>query len=939
MNVSQSNHIKNFVPPALESIWAPKSLVFLALNILTVGIFGAAETLSKKYRVKELKMRQEKLIEHANELADQWTVLEQKLTNLYQDISDRLETESEDLSEIKKDIQKLRSNLSENDELLERKFSEDYETPSSISDVALGTIDFVGQLLINVLSIGLYGVYQNCSLKNKVTILEAQNEYIKNQTCKKVEDKAKEIRTNIDAFSKGLDLIRDLTTEVQNVQQTDPGKAYLAAHQATQELQGLQKKQSVLQQDLVALRAQKVVAEQGKQKAENELTFKKQDVQNLQLQNKQIVDQERQARAKIDQLEEDNAIKEAELFDLQERVKESKTKAERARVLEKEVSRLTAVNRNLPEAQKLQTQLGPIDSKYTPKKDEPTEINGACEDSKSDYAKRYNGKRTAVDVLKAAFSFGFTELMAMAKKGKIKFSDSLAVQASPGARALYRFMILDLIKGAKLHQPSCHGYELVVNDQEVPMIPSNPERVLRYKLDDSKKLKPCVEVCFTRRDDFTAKETELERDVPFGVDPVSIKRILVQLTEEEQRHLFNLLMSSIIEDTNPEYCQTKAFMRNETDERVELIKTAYELICDMGTAVEKKFGQNILIDCWQENVDDENFDPAFVKAEDAIDVTDIPDDGLVQAPKGEKYVEWELIPEVFKDSGQTGQAGLSFQDLITFAQVKYRQYFDYLGRGLILKKQSSGATFDKLEWKEINEQYHVSHRMIGSDPKTYLGGQRCLFSNLLAVFVTDDQDLEEANVIYLKKAMAAYLDYLQKAKLEWEKIKHQDVKDENHNKLKELAELYDQFQSAIYKTHNKCTVSTYQAWLREKDLGTDRFGQDLNAKINISDLTQFEIQLCAYAMGIRIGVLPINLETRAIVDDYGRIVPEAEFYGPNTKEFLLMGNTTGSYYGLFPKLNIKNNPSLEEELETDTFEALEDLEYYWNKIDMNKKKG
>ena len=159
---------------------------------------------------------------------------------------------------------------------------------------------------------------------------------------------------------------------------------------------------------------------------------------------------------------------------------------------------------------------------------------------------------------------------------------------------------------------------------------------------------------------------------------------------------------------------------------------------------------------------------------------------------------------------------------------------------------------------------------------------------------------------------------------QWQIVQFQKNPSKDSKKLEELAELAISFENLIRQTH-KCTIAEYQDWLHERAYG---------AKIDIDHLTPLEIQLIAYTVGVKIGVLPINVVCPSTVDKEGRIIPEGEFYGPNTKEFLLMGANGASYYGLFPKLNIEDDSVTQLEAYGDLFE----LEGYWTSIDMNKPK-
>jgi hypothetical protein len=316
-------------------------------------------------------------------------------------------------------------------------------------------------------------------------------------------------------------------------------------------------------------------------------------------------------------------------------------------------------------------------------------------------------------------------------------------------------------------------------------------------------------------------------------------------------------------------------------------------------------------------------------------MTKIKDEHLVQIHEEDRIVEWDFDPDVVgdKSSSDGSLRQPQFLEQISLAKIKYKTVFDHLDQ-LVKYKKVGVKEITYLQWADINKQYHVSHEMLGINASGH-GGQRCLFSNLLAVVMSDKEHVTEKNALLLRRAMARYLVKLQVAQTKWAYLKDQKPTDK---KLEEEAKLAKVFEQAIYKTH-KCSVLAYQKWLRNEKGG---------AKVELDDLTPFEIQLCAYTLGIKIGVLPIMFNCKSEVDQYGRIVPVGTFYGPNTKEFFLMGcnggidnekkeDLPGTYYGLFPKLNVLKNVKLNE-LYVDEIKAIQDIETYWYMMDMNVKK-
>ena len=95
------------------------------------------------------------------------------------------------------------------------------------------------------------------------------------------------------------------------------------------------------------------------------------------------------------------------------------------------------------------------------------------------------------------------------------------VEQTPNMYAIYRHMALDLIRGGKVVLGGCQGYELQIN-AGVTMLPSQAEKILRYKLNSAGELEPIIVVNYKQKDDFTPSSDVLKiRD---GVDPVVLNR-------------------------------------------------------------------------------------------------------------------------------------------------------------------------------------------------------------------------------------------------------------------------------------------------------------------------------------------------------------------------------------------------------------------------------
>lgn len=950
---SPSIHFKQFVPPAIEPLLGFKSVIFWGHNILTLGIDAAATTVAKARHARQLKIIQDDLQSQVAQFNERWDDLESTLSDILGEMRHASEKDTENAQHLKGRLDKLSLKV---EQLQEETLEPKVEAAATLSEIALGIIAFLGQWIANIVTLGLYGVYQNNVLKNRIHLLEAQNQFIQEQFDFQVENKLTDVQKIIDCAAEFITLKEENISVkglFDGIKETDAGKAYLALKKAESELDDLKEKLDVLQQEVTAAGVQKSIVEASKKDVEDELALKKQDVLSLRQLVNQLRNKELQLKEEIKNLEKECANKDQELDDLQDQLDDTKDQLNTAEIkggkvglLEHEIKKMQTTQSHQPEIIKLSSQLGPIPPKYKAGPQDK-EVKGAMdidnikkdtldpakEEFFREYNKRYGEARTASEIVIASFEYACNELFAMAKydNNKIQLTNSGETPETLGMYALYRYMILDILKGGKVKGTGCdQGFKLDINSN-VSMLPTQSEKILQYKPNTSVGLKPVVEVHYKQRDDFTPSEEALGlRD---GVDAVSAKWILEQLSDEEMEYLFTNLMAPVIENTHPDYIKMRSFMQKKGP-RVQLVETASELIQDLATALQKKFGGSVLVPMYNKYFDDWDVEP-FIKKEDNQEGLQKIATDLIQVSTEPKIVDWELDIDVIGDKRQYDKAPRQqdFYDLIANARKKYQNIFTHMNENLLQYPQPLGKEFKRLEWNDVNNQYHVTHQMIGADFYGD-GGERCLFSNLLAILVTDKSQLTSKNVKKLKYAMANYLDKLQSANAQWslEKNKPSHLQSKNVAKVKELAILAHAFENIIRKTHH-CTVHEYQNWLRGEGFSV--------ASIDVSNLTSFEIQLAAYALGVRIGLLPIQINMTTKVDNAGRILPEGEIFGPNTKELFLMGicshnGLNGTYYGLFPKMNLDYDTNEELYADPEALNAAIEIEDYWKSIPMKE---
>ncbi|MFI0434676.1 MAG: hypothetical protein ACH350_02970 [Parachlamydiaceae bacterium] len=915
----------SILPPS-DPLFGFKSIGFWGHNILTLGLSGSVTAVLNDFRIRRLELIHEHLEKKVNDLNQAWDELETQLTSvLFQINSDTPDVSDDHIKHLLEII-----------ETKKRSFVQQKIKPLDLKGVTffqkvIGIIRGIGYLIANVLTLGVYGAGHYIALCNRIQLLEAKNKDIQIQFERRKQQKLshfEKIGESIDQFLTTKENNRIVEGRLNQIKETDPAKAYFEIQKMSAEVGAAKKKQEELEVEVMALKLQQSALE-------NQIGVKSSEIQKFKLHDTQLTGENKQLKQEVAQFKQQNTLALEQVNTLRNRLTETELKAKKVQQLESEVNKLKVTQKSQPDIIKLSSQIGPIPSKYQ-RRPEDGELSGAMDVEKEKahmlahevssarlYNQRYGDKRSAAQIAIASFRYACDQLFLIKNAGgMIQLNKAGMTSTTKGIYAVYRYMALDLIKNGKITTNQCHGFKLDVNEH-VSFLPSQSENVLYYKPDVQLGLKPEVQYRYKQRDDFTPSEEALNtRD---GVDAVAARWILEQLSEEEALILFTYLMADVVDNHHPDYLKMRAFIADRFNPRAKLVQTAFELIQDVGVALEKKFSSTVLVDSLQEEFDEWDIDP-YIKPEDSqVGLEDVAD---------QLRVEWKIDRDVIGDKRQFSSypSQYEFITLIENNQKKYQHVFAHMkqlrsqGQSFLEMEYPVDRQFTKVEWAEVNSQYNVCHQMIGAHAPDFLGGERCLFSNLLAIFVSDQHHLTTQNVQKLKKSMATYLDKLILARNAWkwdpDNNKKPDVLSQEKLKQKELKELADFFEKEI-KTIHQCSISQYQNWLR---------GEWFNGPpIKTSELTELEIQLAAFAIGVRIAVLPMKETAPIKIDELGRIVPEGSVYGPNTEELMVMGYCNKSYYGLFPKLKI---PDSDQNIPDDVMNAIYDLTDYWQAIRM-----
>jgi hypothetical protein len=580
------------------------------------------------------------------------------------------------------------------------------------------------------------------------------------------------------------------------------------------------------------------------------------------------------------------------------------------RHLDRQSNQVQRINRKIDDIQNdpgiasLLKMIGPIPPKYAPKREEIDALVGAngiddvSETAKSlwsRYAKRYNGIETASDLFRAGFNYALKNIFHLADKGgMVKLNRSLGTPTSKGAQVVYRALAYEWIKGGKPIQ-TCRHYEFHLNNKGVKMVSTKPEYVWKPQEVNGAQ-KGSLVLHFQDRDDFTPAEDELANTTAMhGIDPIAAKCLLAKLSSETANHLFIWLLEPALEDDHVDYQKSLTFITNQPKKIQEWVYLLRALICDMGVVLETKFN-GLAMKEWQKYLDVDNDELQPFEKQQKNEGQVVPHS--VEVLERYQLIPWQIHFEILSVMHNGIAQQNEFLDLIMNVQEKYQVYFKYLTPKLLDYPKKEGTIIKNLTWKQLNDQYHRVHQIIG--------GQGCLFSNLLTVFMTDPNDLTQVNIFKLKKAMAAYLD------------------DPEHAK---------QFEAALRNDYH-CSVKKYQQWLRQE-----------NGSIYLikSHLTPVQIEIAAYALGVRIALFtpPSTTNdhacTKCEVDEYGRIVPVKDivghYFGPPTQEVFFMAvKNNHTYYALFPKLNGQVQNLKKLGMNSKEIKTIQDIDKYWQKL-------
>lgn len=547
----------------------------------------------------------------------------------------------------------------------------------------------------------------------------------------------------------------------------------------------------------------------------------------------------------------------------------------------------------------LQKRMGPLPAKYQPTEQELRQLEQVKEEKEilysPSFAKRFAGIKSVPEFFKVGFADALKKIFDLVEQDRIKLNCSVGTPTSKAGIVVYRFLALDWIKEGKIVK-TCQGYELHLNNEGIKLISSLPENVLKLqKVNGIDQI--VIAVQFGARCDFIPGEEVLKYTFsPYGINPIAAKCLWERCSLEGREHFLNWILEPAMEENCSEYIAAIHFMETLTKKKRKEFMILRDLIDDMAIALEAKFKHDIAMMEWQPylKTDDIELQP-FVKNES---------DSIIDTPlgmneiKNDFFVPWKLDENILSGTTKEGVVQQKeFYQLIKDAQASYQIYFNHLKSSLLLYPMAQGKIISRVSMEQLSHQYYCTHEIMWD--------HGCLLSNLLSVISIKKKDISSKNVDKLKIAMASYLDIHDHAA---------------------------KFEGAL-KNDFKCSVKKFIEWLRKKD----DFLDDIS-------LTPTVLEIAAHTLGIRIALFSPSSDasdlayTKCEADEYGRIVPvkeiEGHYFGPQTKELFFMAVLNdNSYYGLFPRMNVKTMTASTLGLSPKEWQKICQLNQYYSKID------
>lgn len=800
------------LPPFIEgspALWrqdiSPPLGATLAGNILSLGLFSAVVVSTKLKTVTLLNQRSEHIQQKAYLIRQAYNQLRAE--------ADKLTAQPTATDKEIAALKNKRLTIFESKELKNIPSSPPQGTKPTLGQIIVIIAKLVFHWAVNICTIGIYGLVHTWLLDKKIRQISADQIQTRDQI-------NKDIQHEEDNFKSHFYLIEQRSPLKQAVEQPEVEEKF----KAKAKLDETKKKVSDLAKQINpssgwACRAKErdeaVISNRNTELA-NENQFYRHSIQRYK-------DAIAQANLLI-------ISRTADLATLEASKQEAESLKQQIATLE-EGHKTGAKANILKMQQKLLKEGKELQPQAQPKKGWFGGLAGLFK--KTEFNLKFAGCTTATGILEAGVKAAIEELIETSEKEKvIHFTRHSAIwwdtDYDANKLALYDYMTYLIIKQARLNEGDSY---LTLNNKQFRIYSSQPQ----YRADASRVT---METYFINTDEFSPNVG----DQPSGIDPVEAKKALKNLTEQEENYYLNYLLAPLIPDDQPCLKETSDFFKRN-DKSAQKVRRAIEHLKEISKALGNRYGSLLCTAMGPLLPSDDPLE--HLKKTTTLDITP-------------KYTEsWEIQEDFFQGCGQ-------LLPLVKRAKEGYEAIFSRLEKKHLRRPFNTGIPTPNIGTRGeathcLADQFYYTHFLIGH--------HGCLFSNLLALFVADREQINDENIKNLKKAMANYLDL------------HGE-----HMRPRVLS------------------LDQYKQWLR----GT------INTHVSVYELGEFEINLVAHLMGVRIALFTSNGGTY-VDKDTGLLAPALSYniFGPHTASVMNLYNSTGyTYYALFPILNETELPAI-----------------------------
>jgi hypothetical protein len=601
MNRIESADLKtyfNFVPPRREPIdrlLSIQSLVFFALNLLTLGIYGAHQLLLRQKSIHVLEHKRANLFTVTKNIDKFWSNLEKDLHRI---ITLNESYTAEQLEALKNRVCPIHvTRIKNKEDLLPH---------------------FTIQLILNCLTMGIFSFYKNQQLDREIEVLAVEN-------ANEIQNIQLDCMIRYSLLEKKITFLNQtLLTENEHhrLLGTDKGKLFLMMrelvrhtteiNQINHSISGMMEEnnKTAALNDLQSLVF--VKSEELKLRLNDNLQKMVQEVKKLKrthYQSQKDVESGDAAGKKVNQLERD------------------------IEVLTREISKYDQLMNQ-------QKKLGEIKR--------PFQIR-VPDDYKNPEADNYAFRdfNNVEVILEELFINSFDELSHREERGVIFNRSSNISQTcfEDNRKAFYLFLAYRLIQYSEYFRDDSGELYLKLNDR-IDLKYSKPTHFLRNKTEFGQNHSANVAEIFFQNytDDFCPKTLPFaSKDLPLGIDPVAIKAIIGSFSKEQLSFFELLMLENLIPDDDAELINAK----NEqlgNPKFAESSQWALNLLCDFAFLIEKKYAP-LFAPLWIKEANDDSVNPYQKKS-----VQQIKNEKINVVPWKPKFVYFDpsLAEKIFQ---------------------------------------------------------------------------------------------------------------------------------------------------------------------------------------------------------------------------------------------------------------------------------------------------